>query len=259
MASIIAKRLCLHENLAQQEQKNHDLKLKVGQLQALANLGTTTCMIAHEINNLLTPLSNYADLALNNPADAALGRKALKKTAVNCQRASKIMQSMLAVANGEAVEKKHIELYSLVDEIFTCLCRDFARDAITVNIQMPGDLTVFAVPIQIQQALMNLILNARDAMLPRGGVLTITADVRDNTVEIEVADTGCGIKTDELDRIFEIFYSTKNNEHKGSENSGFGLGLAFCKKVVDLHNGSISVRSTPNEQTSFRIVLPRPN
>ena len=67
MTSIIAKRLCLHKNLANQTQKNQDLKLKMGRLQALANLGTTTCMIAHEINNLLTPLSNYAELALNNP------------------------------------------------------------------------------------------------------------------------------------------------------------------------------------------------
>jgi len=259
LTSIIEKRLSLHKNLAYQQQKNHDLKLKVGQLQALANIGTTTCMIAHEINNLLTPLSSYAELALKDSEDTGLSQKALQKTVTNCRRASKIMQTMLAMANGEAVEKRGVELYSLVDEIFTCLCRDFAKDGITVNIRIPADLEIFVVPVQIQQVIMNLILNARDAMLPRGGVLTITARSAADAVEIEVSDTGCGIQQKHLDKIFESFFSTKDreNEKTPSRDSGFGMGLAFCKKVIDYHNGSISVRSTPNKQTHFKIVLPQ--
>ena len=154
MTRIIAKRNSLHKNIAEHQQQNKALKLQIGQLQALANIGTTTCMVAHEINNLLTPLGSYAELALNNPDDMALTEKAFQKVTQNCKRASKILESMLAVANGESQEKRQSRLVGMVEEIFGCLCRDFAKDGITVNTQIPVDLTVWAVPVQIQQVLM---------------------------------------------------------------------------------------------------------
>jgi signal transduction histidine kinase len=145
MTRIIEKRLSLHKTLKKQQQSNDTLKFQISQLQALANIGTTTCMIAHEINNLLTPLGNYAELALNNLDDKILVEKALRKTVRNCQQAGKIMDSMLTVANGETEEKMNSKLSVLVDDIFTCLCRDFSKDRITVNIQIPPDLTSWAV------------------------------------------------------------------------------------------------------------------
>ncbi|MBA7607229.1 Sensor kinase CckA [subsurface metagenome] len=227
-------------------------------LQALANIGTATYMIAHEINNLLTPLASYAALALNNPDDKLLVEKALHKAVRNCNRASKIMESMLAMANGETQEKKNALLISLVEEIFTCLCRDFAKDGITVEIRIPEDLTVWAVPVQIQQVLMNLILNARDAMLPRGGVLTIKATERSDAVEIEVSDTGDGIEPADLKNIFGSFFTTKTGKNSPSEYSGSGLGLAFCKKIIDGHDGLISVESKVSQGSKFKITLPKP-
>ena len=85
MASIIEKRRCLHKHVAKQQTENENLKEQLNHLQALSNIGVVTCMIAHEINNLLTPLSNYAILALNNPDDKALTDKALEKTVRNCK------------------------------------------------------------------------------------------------------------------------------------------------------------------------------
>lgn len=255
MTSIIEKRRNLHSRLASTQKQNTNMQLQVSQLQALANIGTTTCMIAHEINNLLTPLASYADLALANADDKALSEKTLRKTAKNCRRATKIMESILAVANGQSGARQNCQLLVLVEEIFSCLCRDFSRDSIGVKIQIDRELTVWAVPIEIQQVLMNLILNARDAMLAKGGTLTITAEEKDSCVRIVVSDTGCGIEHENLPRIFELFFTTKKDP---AEISGSGLGLAFCKKVIDACHGEITVKSTPKEGTSFIITLPKP-
>jgi signal transduction histidine kinase len=245
--------VALHKRLAEQEQQNTALESQVGQLQARANIGTATSMIAHEINNLLTPLANYATLALNNSDDKALIEKALRKTVRNSNRASKIMESMLALANGEAQEKKDTRLNVLVEDIFSCLCRDFEKDGITVNIRIPEDLTLRVVPVQIQQVLMNLILNAREAMLPAGGVLTIRAKDTADSVMIEITDTGRGIEPANLQKVFEPFFTTKADD----ERSAAGLGLAFCKKVIDAHNGSISAQSEPQTASTFKILLPK--
>ena len=163
----------------------------------------------------------------------------------------------LGLVSGEVQEKKNVQLLDLVGDIFTCLCRDFSKDGITVEIQIPDEMMVFVVPVQVQQVLMNLILNARDAMLPHGGVLTIRAAERSDIVEIEVADTGDGIDPAIVTNIFETFYTTKADKDLPVENSGAGIGLAFCKMIIDGHQGSISVESEPGHGSTFKIVLPK--
>jgi signal transduction histidine kinase len=214
-------------------------------------------MIAHEINNLLTPLASYAALAVRNSEDKALVDKVLTKTVRNCERASKIMISMLAVANGQAQETEQANVRALLDEVFTSLCRDFQKDSITVNTNVPPDLQVRCVPVQIQQVLMNLILNARDAMLPGGGTLTVAARENGQHVELTVSDTGKGIPAADLENIFRPFFTTKAGSENATTYSGSGVGLAFCKRVVDAHAGDIAVTSTPGEGSTFHIHLPK--
>lgn len=257
MTRIVEKRASLHRILAEQQEENKALRAEVTQLEALANVGSISYMIAHEINNLLTPLANYAALAMQNPQDRALAEKVLEKTVQNCERASKIMASMLAVADGQGQEKQDARLSALVEEIFACLCRDFAKDGITVRIHVPEDFIVWVVPVQIQQVLMNLILNARDAMLPGGGVLTIRATARADVAQIEVSDTGTGIDPDDLMNIFDSFFTTKRGTNAAGRYCGAGLGLAYCRKIVDAHGGSISVESMPGEGSTFKITLPK--
>ena len=257
MTSIIEKRRSLHTNLTRQKQRNDALEMQMSQLQALANIGTMTCMIAHEINNLLTPLSNYATLAMNNPDDKMLTEKALSKTQKNCLRASTILASMLALINGETKNKQPVQLKKLVEEIFECFCRDFSKDGITVRLDICDDFTIWAVPIQIQQVLMNLILNARQAMLARGGSLEICADETEDNYLIEVSDTGCGIEPVDMNRIFKPFFTTSKRSNPPAADSGSGLGLTFCKKVVSEHAGSIDVTSKPDHGTTFTITLPK--
>lgn len=104
---------------------------------------------------------------------------------------------------------------------------------------------------------MNLILNARDAMLPRGGALTIRAAEMVDTVVIEVADTGQGIDPADLANIFETFFTTKREKGSPSEYSGAGIGLAFCKMIIDRHEGCISVESKAGHGSTFKIALPK--
>ena len=257
MTSIIEKRLSLHKSLASEQQQNTTLKSQISQLQALANIGTATCMIAHEVNNLLTPLASYATLALNNPDDKQLVEKTLQKAVRICERATKIMESMLALATGETQEKKNTFLVILLEEIFNCLCRDFAKDKITVNLKVPEDLTVWAIPVQIQQVLMNLIINAREAMLATGGVLTIKARDTADAVQIEVVDTGCGIEPANLRKIFEPFFTTKADEKSSSQHLSSGLGLTFCKQIMDAHRGCVWVESKLDKGSTFKITLPK--
>ena len=256
MASITGKRLSLHRDLERRRDENTALKSEVAELGHLANMGVASYMIAHEINNLLTPIGTYAGLALENPDDVELGKKALGKAVKNCERASKIMESMLALANGERQEKENCRLVGLVEEVFGCLVRDFSRDGITVDIQIATDLEIWAVPAQIQQLLMNLILNAREAMLRGGGTLRIEAEGKANAVEIAISDTGEGIAASNLKDIFESFFTTKKEGKLPSGRLGSGLGLALCKRVVEAHDGTISVESKPAKGSTFTIILP---
>ncbi len=257
MASIIDKRLALHSRLASKEQENSALKARNLQLHALANLGSATSMIAHEINNLLTPLANYAALAARNPDDKELVSKVLAKTVRNCEHASKIMASMLTMANGQKRQTANTRILAMIDEVFTCMCRDLQKDGITVRLQVPDDIEVFCVPVQIQQMLMNLVLNARDAMLPGGGILTITATEDAPHVDITISDTGKGIAAEDIESIFRPFFTTKTGQNSPTTYSGSGVGLAFCKRIVDAHAGQINVTSRLGEGSTFCIRLPK--
>lgn len=256
MTSIIEKRLSLHQGLAQKEQENSALRAQNVQLQALATLGSATCMIAHEINNLLTPLTTYAALAVQNPDDTALAKKVLDKTVRNCQRASRIMQSVLAMANGQKQQREQVAVRTLVEQVFTCLCRDLGKDGITVQTTIPDDLRVDCVPVQIEQVLMNLILNAREAMLPGGGFLKLSASQDGPHVVLVVSDTGKGIPAEHLTSIFRPFFTTKGGPDSPA-GSGSGVGLAFCKRIVDAHGGEIAVASRVMQGSTFTIRLPR--
>lgn len=258
MTSIIKRRRSLHQCLAQQQEENRALKSQNTQLQALANLGSATCMIAHEINNLLTPLANYAALAAQHPEDQKLAQKALDKTVRNCQRAARIMQSMLALANGQKQQRQMVFVKALVEDVFTCLCRDFRKDRITVEIRIDQSLQIHCVDVQIQQVLMNLILNARDALLPAGGFLRVSAVADGEHLNLSVSDTGTGIAPEDLKDIFRPFFSTKAGPDGSlGSGSGSGVGLAFCRRIVDAHGGEIAVQSQSGQGSTFTIRLPR--
>jgi signal transduction histidine kinase len=254
LTNILEKRLSVHRHLAQQTNLNDKLHEEIKQLQSLANVGMVSAMAAHEINNILTPLANYARLSMKYPDDTELAAKAIKKAIANTEKASKILQSLLALANGKPQNKDYYSLKGLIEEVFDCLGRDFTKDGIKVLIDIPRDLQLWTDSASLQQVFMNLILNARDAMIARGGTLKITAEKTSDSLLIRISDTGCGIESDNLKKIFEPFFSTKTRTDY--RQSGAGLGLCFCKRIVQEHDGMISVESQPDKGTTFKVCIP---
>jgi signal transduction histidine kinase len=258
LTSIIEKRLSLHKQLENHKQETEDLRSEINSLQDPANIGLATCMIAHEINNLLTPIANYATLALSNIDDKVLIKKALNKTEKNCRRASQIMESILNISNGQKQKRQKVKLAILLEEVFSCLCRDFCKDNIKVETKIPKDLVINVVPVQIQQVLMNLILNSRDAMMPKGGSMVLECKETPDHIQIIVKDTGCGISHEHVEKIFDPFYTTKGQGNSESDSGGFGFGLAFCKRIIEEHRGDIFVESELGKGTQFTIILSKP-
>jgi signal transduction histidine kinase len=257
LTSTITKRKSLHLELAANKRRLESLEEQIEKLERLAGIGTAASMILHEMNNLLTPLGTYAALALRNPQDKSLTQKALQQAKKNSERAAKVAEAVLSMANGKNNENKTVKLSELVDNVFECLCRDFTKDGITIKKEISSDLTVFGAPVKLEQLIMNLVLNARAALLETGGgTLSISAEQCGQFVRIKVADTGCGMDKETAGRIFEPLFTTKTGDGD-SGRPGAGLGLAFCKKVAEEHGGTISVESEPGTGSTFTIMLPR--
>jgi len=257
VAGVLKKRQSLHRSLNDQHRRNAELAREMEQAQAMTSLGLASAMIAHEMNNLLTPLGSYAQLALQNVNDQALVRKALERTVSNTERAARIIEIMLQMAQGRPGEKGRHCLRAIVEDALACTVRDFGKDRIEVRIEIDPGLQVWAEPVSLQQAMMNLILNARQAMLGRGGVLTVSAQHDAGNTRIEVADTGCGIPAECLPRLFGPFFTTRTVSTEQGRR-GTGLGLAMVKRVIEDHEGMISVRSQPGEGAAFTVTLPTP-
>ena len=246
-------RQSIHRRLASAEQAKGLLEKQLQEAQRLSGLGLAWAVTAHEINNLLTPMTNYARLALRHPEDTALSKKAHEKAVLLGQRAGEILEKIMAMASGKRVEKSRLAVDTLLDDVLLCIGRDFAKDGIRLNRECPPELTVWGDGMLLGQAMINLILNARRAMLRKGGELRISACLTPNGTQIEVSDTGCGMTPDVMARIFEPFYSTAD---KQTDRDGNGLGLVFCRQIIESHEGSIRAESEPGKGTAFRILLP---
>ena len=252
----IQQRKTIHRQLQDNQTHIKDLEQQIKATQKLASLGTMACLIAHEFNNLLAPMITYSELALKNPHDVPLAHKALQKNVKNAQRAALIVRSMLGMVREHLEDDEPADLATIVHECFQCLARDFTKDGISVKLDIPEDLVPAIASNQLQQVLLNLIINARQAMLHRGGMLTIRGRLPEQrTVEITVADTGCGIEPDTIDHIFEAFFSTKTQATR-PEEQGTGLGLSVCQNIVEAHHGQITVDSQLGSSTTFTILLP---
>ncbi|MGH7213594.1 MAG: sensor histidine kinase [Tepidisphaeraceae bacterium] len=249
----------LTSQLALTQHQLDNLRQQLTESQRLATIGTIAAVIAHEFNNLLTPIVSYSQYALqsanSDTPDMELIRKALSKSFGSAEKAGKICTSMLALARGES-SFGQVSVQKLVDEVLMVLARDPQKDGIALRVQVQPDLHVDGDPVQLEQVLLNLLINARQAMLGKGGSLTVKAHRVDETGEtrLQVIDTGPGIPEKLLPKIFQPFFTTKGTAKKG-EAKGTGLGLAICKEIVEHHGGRIEVASEVGKGTTFSIYL----
>ena len=252
------------------------VQTNLAQQNKLATLGMVTAVLAHEFNNILTPMISYTKFALSDKSDEALRNKALAKALSGAERLANISQSLLGFARGDDSAVAGVQ--NAISETLACLSRELSRDGITLSVDVPETLTVAMNAGQLQQVLMNLIVNARSAMLAgafgsgshrsRGGLkrLTIRGSIIKNgkIAEISVSDTGPGIPEDVLPRVFDPFFSTKKRGEElpapeideAMPRGGTGLGLTICQELIATAGGTIRVASEAGKGATFTIELP---
>ncbi len=237
------------------EEQFSKLREQVRQTQQLASLGTAAAMMAHEYNNVMTPVVGYARYAAES-GDMELMKKALHMTLRQASVVSAMSDRILGLAVNEAQSVDPVKLKPVVEEAVASLCREPSKDGITIKIDVPEDLSVLADDKQLRQVFFNLLLNARQAIEHRNGrVIFAASPAADGRAEIRVSDNGCGIKPEHIESIFEAFFTTKGPVD-GGPRKGCGLGLALCHDIITEHNGQITVQSEPGAGTTFTITLP---
>lgn len=237
--------------LLRQVEELHDQLL---QSQKLSSVGALASSITHEFNNILTTIINYAKMGLRKE-DPDVRQKAFEKILSAGQRASKITCGMLSYARNGNDRREACDLVALVEDVLVLVEKDLQIHRVKLQTDFQGRPTAVVNASQIQQVVLNLIINARQAM-QGGGRMTIA--VRTNSdeerAEIAVRDSGCGIPADKLPLIFTPFFSTKTADRQGQ--GGSGLGLALCRDIIESHKGRIRVESTVGKGTTFTLKFP---
>jgi PAS domain S-box-containing protein len=224
------------------------------QREKLAAMGSLLASVAHELNNPLSIVMVQADLLTEEFRDEALAER-IKVIGQSAERCVSIVRNFLALARRTPPQRTLVGLNAIIAEAMTLLAYTLHVDNVDVDQALADDLPLlWADRHQLHQVLINLITNAhqalRDMPPPRRLALTTRYDSTLSQVILEVADTGPGVPAEIQERIFEPFFTTK------PPDVGTGLGLPFCKGIVEGHGGSISVQSQAGRGAVFRIKLP---
>jgi PAS domain S-box-containing protein len=246
-----------------------ELKAKeeaVRRLEKLESLGKLAGGVAHDFNNLLVTINGYSEMGLAQTADRPELREYFEEILRSGQRAAALTQQLLAYGRKQMMRPRRINLNAVVGDMQMLLARVIGED-IRLRTELCPDLPpVQADPSQIEQVIMNLIVNARDAM-PSGGTVTLRTETtlleagRDDVrpgphVALTVADTGLGMDPAVLARAFEPFFTTKRMGSGPEGRTGTGLGLASVYGIVKQCGGHIEAESEPGRGSTFRIYLP---
>jgi signal transduction histidine kinase len=231
------------------------LQRQLTEAQRLTALGELVGTTTHEFNNVLMTIINYAKMGLRHK-DEVTRDKALAKILAAGERAAKITNSVLGMARNRSDSFEPTDLAKILGETLVLLEREMHKYRIKVETQLDDVPQVLANGNQIQQVLLNLLINARQAM-PRGGRLLVklSRDVENNMIDLLIRDTGSGIPADKLRHIFEPFFSTKSGPDETGKG-GTGVGLSTCRNIIEAHRGRIRVESTIGKGTAFTIKLP---
>ncbi len=253
-----------YRKLKQETSEKIKLQQQLLQVQKMESIGRLAAGIAHDFNNVLSVIIGYSDLLLANiPVNNPI-RDKIKRIHESGSQAAALTRQLLAFSRKQVLEKKVISINSIIRNFLKILGKMVGEDIVITTYLSEESCTVEADPGQIEQVIMNLIVNARDAM-PKGGEIVIeTAEVQldqhyvnkhrevkpGKYVLMAISDTGEGMDEDVLSRIFDPFFTTK--EH----GKGTGLGLATVYGIVKQHGGYIYAYSEKGRGTTFKIYLP---
>jgi|SRR5690348_1267453 two-component system, cell cycle sensor histidine kinase and response regulator CckA len=245
--------------------RQHDaIQQRIRQLEKFEAIGRLAGGIAHDFNNVIGAVSGWAELGLGEASPSSATARYFERIREQSRRAAGLTRQLLAYARKQKLEPRNIELNQLVTETITLL-RRVIGEHIEVKLELSAEAPIIrADPTQIEQVLMNLCLNSRDAMA-NGGELTIKtgmmqlgpeyckihSDLEPGTyIQLSVSDTGTGMDSATVEHIFEPFFTTKDT------GEGTGLGLPTALGIVKQHNGMIDVETQPTKGTTFKVLLP---
>ena len=230
--------------------KRRELEQQLFQSEKLAAMGRLTAQIAHELNNPLFGVMNCLDLLKSEVPEGNKKRKFLDMAYGETKRISQLLRSMLKFFRPDEDVKTPVDINQLIEEVVLFVGKQLEEFKIKVVLEPDDGLpAIFASGNQLKQVLLNMIMNAKNAM-PSGGNLTIASGRRENMLYIKIADTGVGIPPENRDRIFDAFFTTK------SDVKGVGLGLSVCFGIIREHGGKIEVDSEPGAGTTFTVYMP---
>lgn len=232
------------------EHKLRDTQEQLLQSEKLAAMGRLTSQIAHELNNPLYGIMNTLELLKTEVSPENKRRKILDMALSETVRLTELLRKMLSFSKPDEEERQPVDLNTIMDEILLLMTKQLQENSVRISSSFGDHLgKIYASKNQLRQVFLNLISNARDAM-PDGGTLTIKTMKERENIHIEISDTGMGIREENMDKIFDAFFTTKDNI------KGVGLGLSVCYGFIKDHGGDIKVSSKKGEGTTFTVIIP---
>jgi PAS domain S-box-containing protein len=245
--------------IRQAETQLHQAEAQVAHVARVTSLGALSASIAHEVNQPLAAIVSHGEASLRwlnrDPPRLDEVEASIRHIVANGKRASEVIQRIRALTSGTVRQRSPLNLNAVVEEVVPLVRREVARHRATLQLDLASDLPdISGDEIQLQQVIINLVLNAAQAMVsiegrPRSVVVGTRMDETDHVV-LDVTDSGSGIAPEHAAQLFDAFFTTKPN--------GMGMGLSICRQIVEAHGGQISALArSPEPGTSFRCRLPR--
>src|SRR5687768_14359743 len=242
----IAGTIVILEDISSRVQLEEQLQIS----EKMASIGLLAAGVAHEVNTPLTGISSFTQMLLQGAQPDDPKTKVLEKIERQTFRAAKIVNGLLNLARPAQTDAGPVEVNAVVNDVLSLLEHQLRTGRIQVRKELaPVPPLVQGIEYKLQQVFLNLFLNARDAM-PRGGWLTIVTRVDGDVAHVEIGDTGSGIPADQMSRIYDPFFTTKEL------GKGTGLGLSITYGIVQEHGGTIACDSAEGQGTRFTLTLP---
>jgi two-component system, NtrC family, sensor kinase len=250
MSGAVAGTIIVVEDISARVQLEEQLQIS----EKMASIGLLAAGVAHEVNTPLTGISSFVQMLMQGTDPDDPKTQVLEKIERQTFRAAKIVNGLLNLARPAQVDSGPVDVNAVINDVLSLLEHQFRTGRIQVRKELSSvSPIVMGIEYKLQQVFLNLFLNARDAM-PRGGWLTIVTKASTGptgaTATIEVADTGSGIPAEQLSRIYDPFFTTKDI------GKGTGLGLSITYGIVQEHGGSIACDSAIGQGTRFTLTLP---